>query len=320
MQIEDADVAAMEVMVDHLTQRLAQKKENTLLAVDVIGGGANAVWMRESTDWVKLCAVPDKRHHQGGICVCHVSDGIVISGGCSTPMNIYLEAYPQCYHFSLSTRQWRALNNMRTPRFDAAAAEVEEMMLLVVGGCEGYYQDDDDRDSAVCEWLDIRRGVWTPAACLPKPMMSPLAAAAVGRAYILQQSWTKGTHHFLFVEYDPASDTHTQKTSPPVQGTGDASLVGVADKIYLFGGSQKLSLQYEPATEQWHELVTSPDMVSTWYYPIVRSTDIVLCAGRSRSEEKNRSISYNVKTKQWTVLDFCLPFYYHKTLRLLMSA
>ena len=299
VQIENANYATLELMVNHLTQRLVEKK-NALLAMDV-RGNTRAVWMRESTEWVKLCAVPDEGHKHYGVCVSRVSDGLVVAGGAIE----YGKLSSQCHHFSLSTGQWRQLENMRKPRNWASAAEVEEMMLLVVGGWCG----TDDRYSDVCERLDVRRGVWSPAASLPKPLGYALVASAAGQVYILQGNslFQLETPNFLFVEYDPASDSHKQKTSLPehVNDTLYASLVGVADKIYLFGCTQKLSLQYDPATEQWHKLVSPTAMVGTEYYPFVRSTDILLCKG-----EECKSISYNVETKLWEVLDFCLPFEY----------
>ena len=143
----------------------------------------------------------------------------------------------------------------------------------------------------------------------------PLVAASGGRVFILEHSWfSHNTPDFQFIEYDPVSDTHTLKTSLPthVQNTQKASLVGVAESIYLFGGEEKLTFQYEPGTEQWHELIPSPHMVTTGYYPIVRSSDILLCGGFSEGKDKiwNRILSYNVYTKQWKILDFCLPFRY----------
>ena len=319
VQIEDANCATLELMVDHLTQQLAEmKKKNALLAVDV-WGNTRAVWMRESTEWVKQCGVPDECPIENdSVCVSRVSDGLVVAGGwigLGKPSS-------QCHHFSLSTGQWRKLENMRTPRSWARAAEVEEMMLLMVGGSE-----TGGKVSDVCERLDVRRGMWTPAASLSKPLSCALVAAAAGQVYILQEGSFSDTPNFLFVDYNPASDTHKQRSSMPehVNSTLYASLVGVADKIYLFGGLQKLALQYEPATEQWHELGSSTAMVGTEYYPIVRSTDILLCKGRpecyevgddgsdesgSDGDSLNRSISYNVETKQWKVLDFCLPFRY----------
>ena len=308
---QDADVATLELMVDHLTQFLAEKKrKDTMLAVDVLMG---AVWMRESAKWMKVCGVVHQCPNNYGVCVSRVSDGMVVAGGYWELGEDSLEVSSQCNHFSLSTGQWRELESMRTPRHWASAAEVEEMMLLLVGG-----RETGDRVSGVCEWLDIRRGVWTSAASLPKPLAKPLVASAAGRVYILDQDEFSDR---LLVEYDPASDTHTYKTSLPchVQDTLDASLVSVKDSIYLFGGEQRLSLHYEPATDQWHELLPNAHMASSKYYPIERSTsccgphpavcsDILLCIYRWDSDEGHRSISYNVATKQWKVLDFCLPF------------
>ena len=317
VQIEDADSTTLKMMVDQLTQRLAEKEamKNTLLAVDV--RDTRAVWVRESTEWVKQCHVPDE-YPLEGVCVSHVSDGLVIAGGMiehGTPNS-------QCHHFSLSTRQWRKLENMRTSRYYASAVEVEEMLLLVVGG-----RGSDGAEIDVCERLDIRRGVWTPAASLPTWMFSPLVAGAGGRVFFLEHSKFSGAPNFPFglnifywsiqnfplVEYDPASDSHTQKTSLPhhVWNTWNASLVGVAHKLYLFGGEEKLALQYELATEQWHKLVPSTDMITTGYYPVVRSTEILLCGGSSEGGHgRNRILSYNVNTKQWKILDICLPFRY----------
>ena len=306
VQVDDADVATLELMVEHLprqltdrlTQRLAEKKrKDNLPAVDVFGD-TRAVWMRESTEWVKLCDVPDECPDHCSVGVSHVSDGIVVAGGWLFPCQVR----SQCHHFSPSTGQWRQLENMRTPRYWSSAAEVEEMLLLVVGGSV-----TGGRESDVCEWLNIRRGVWTPAASLPKPLSCPLVAAASGRAYILQECSVAFKPSFLFLEYDPVLDIHTQKTSVPhhARDTWHASMVGIADCIYLFGGETKVSLQHKPATQQWHELVPTTSMVNTGYYPIVRSTDILLCSG-----ERKRSISYNVETKQWKILDFCLPFKY----------
>ena len=314
MQIADADYTTLKLMMDHLAKQLAVEEREVLLAVDVFG--TRAVWMRESTEWVKQCYVPDECPDMG-VCVSRMSDGLVVIGGYEDLDEERHEASSLCYHFALSTGQWRKLENMATPRVCASAAEVRELKMLVVGGWKDRHVSD------VCEWLDVRRGVWTPAASLPEPLGDQLVAAAAGRVYILQHCALYGSN-FPLVEYDPVSDTHTHKTSVPddVSDTQGSSLVGVANKIYLFGGEEKLALQYEPATEQWHQLVPFTAMVTmqnTGYYPMVKSADILLCVtnpeydcetyGESdHSDSQRRTISYNVETKQWKILDFCLPF------------
>ena len=228
VQIEDADVDTLELMVDHLTQQIVEKTKDHLV-VDV-SKNTRAVWMRKSTEWVKECDVPDECPIEG-VCVCHVSDGLVVVGG------KIAEDKPssQCHHFSLFTGQWKKLANMATPRRRAAAVEVEEMMMLVVGGFDRWNDGSDD-----CERLDIRCGVWTPTASHPTRCGSFVSAAAAGRIYILEEGAYYGAPDFSYVEYDPASDTHTEKASLPeyVGDTSGARLVGVRDKIYLFGGQK----------------------------------------------------------------------------------
>ena len=81
------------------------------------------------TQWEKLSNVPDDC---AGIdvCVCGVSDGIIMLGG-----HTFKEGVKSCcYHFSVVTKQWKRLKDAPMALKYASAVEFDDMRVLVVGG------------------------------------------------------------------------------------------------------------------------------------------------------------------------------------------
>ena len=293
--------------------------EDLLLAVD-LSHNTRAVWILQHNLWIKQGNVPTD-FPEKGVCFCAVSGGLVGMGGEIS----YHRKSAKCYHFSISTCQWRKLPDMITPRTDASAAEFQAMVVMVVGG-----RESKDHDSSVCEMLDVRTGQWSTIASLPEPFILPLVSAANGKVFILkhldgqpchQQLWQQNAPEpepgFCLIQYDPVSDTHTKKCPLLVNAIDYMAYDTVAkgDKVYLLG---KIDAEYNCRSNQWRVLHIESGTVSytnltgndikyfcTSLSATVRGENILLCGGHTSCDT---IVEYNPATRRKELWDIRLPF------------
>ena len=269
------------------------------IAVDV--GATMAMWVREDSQWVKLCNVPEECPKYG--CICLVSNDIVIVSSDATLL------------FSLSTKQWKKLSRMPTSRDYTSAVAIGDNLMVV--GCEV-----DDKDSNVCEILQVKHNKWSTAASLPKPLRKPLITALACRVFILPQDKDlPRVFRTRLLMYDPLSNTYTRKARLPrkIRSTRGACLVGVTDMLYLLGGEEGLSWQYNYHTDQWIQLVTPTAKYSPLYgcCAVTRDNNILLYGW----DVINLMGEYNTVTQQWKELfDTPLPFVYCQFLSSVFNA
>ena len=270
--------------------------KDKLIAVDI--GDTRAVWVLEDTKWIKLCNVPKECPKYG--CICLVCDDIVIV---SRPVTLL---------FSLSTKQWKKLSRMPNSRYFTSAVAIDDK-LMVEGG------QIDDKHSDVCEILNVKHNKWSTAASLPKPLCYPLITVLACRVFILpQDNDLPSVFRTQLLMYDPLSNNYTHRARLPssIRSTRGACLVGVTDMLYLLGGEEGLSWQYNPLTDQWIQLVTPTaryNFIGVSGYSgccaVVRD-NILLCGGSKGNDHLNMIEVYNTVTQQWKVLDIRLPFQY----------
>ena len=266
-----------------------------LLAVDL--DKTKAVWVLGDKHWVRLSKVP-WLHCRDRTSMCVVSDAIVITSDNLT------------FSFCLSSKNFNVLKTMPTGRLDQSAVALDDKFFFSFGGTEGWLS----KTSKVCEILHVKQNRWFSAAPMPQRLDKPLVALSAGQIYILPQDDDLGTSP-QFLVYDPLSNTYTYRGKVPsdIDDTRGACLVGMADMLYLLGGEEGLSWQYNPRTDQWVELVkpTLRYHASSGCCGIVRDNKILLCGGSPKArKEKNLIEEYCTLTKQWKVLDICLPFKY----------
>ena len=275
------------------------KTEETLLALDTYS--PRIIWLLRGTQWVKLSDLPDECP-EFNVCVCGVSDGIVMFGGETDGVYTSL-----CYHFSVITKQWKRLTDTPNSLARASAVEFDDMRVLVAGGtnAEGKRLD-------TCMVLDVNHNTWSQAASLPSPDYYILLATMAGHIFILPQT----SLNPQISVYDPSANTHTLLSCLPSNAgnTWGAWLMGVNNKVYLFGGKQRLALEYNPFSDQWIQLV-QPNL---WYSAYgcgaaVKSGNILICGGSTEEGKECDMIEeYNPATNKWTTLSICVPSEYFK--------
>ena len=294
-----------EVSEDPLTATDVRRESNTrdmkdkLIAVDI--HDTREMWVLEDTKWEELCKVHEDCSEGG--CICLVSNDIVIVSHDVTLL------------FSLSTKQWKKLSKMPTSRSWTSAVAVDDK-LMVIGG------EVDDKHSKVFEILHVKYNKWSSAASLPKPLRKPLIAVLACRVFLLPQNHDSSVvFSTKLCSYDPLSNTYTHRARLPnnIRSTLGACMVGVTDMLYLLGGEQGLSRQYNPHSDQWIQLVTPTaryyanlPFAHPGYCAVVRDNTILLCGGSKGMDERNIE-EYNTVTQQWKVLDIHLPFLYYQS-------
>ena len=85
-----------------------------------------------------------------------------------------------------------------------------------------------------------------------------------------------------------------------------ACLVGVNNKVYVFGGGLRLALEYNPLSNQWVQLVP-PSLRYLSYVGcrgvVTKSGNILICGGTVYEDEGDMIEEYNPSTKKWKTLD-----------------
>jgi N-acetylneuraminic acid mutarotase len=164
---------------------VCEKNEKTDVLVTVDVQHTRKVFLYEERKWNECGDVPEM-YPQDGVCICYIPNGFVLIGGLTKACALaHRTATVSSHHFSALTKQWRKMEDMKTPRALVSAAEMTSMKLLVVGGMTtGSFTDK----STVCEVLDVALGTWSSAACLPRPMAEPLVAAAAKRVFVLERA------------------------------------------------------------------------------------------------------------------------------------
>jgi hypothetical protein len=295
-----------------------------LLAVSVHEDD-RGVWVHEGSEWERVCDVPDECG-DWRVCLSKVADGFVACGGWRNN-----KLLPHTHHFSLLTRQWRRLRDMRTPRRYASAVEYDDMKVLVAGG-----ETDDLEDSAVCDVLDCKNNIWVAVESLPKALVKPLMAAEAGQVYLLEQDNDLKKPRILITDpstskqaskkgilkrFSFKSHWYTSARPEDVTSTEGACLAAAAQRLYLLGGRQQLALCYNLLTEQWERLTPPSLRYSGWSgcCDVVAAARITVYGGRSSTEgekETNRAEVYDRRARRWHTLDMRLPFGYHKHMAL----
>ena len=287
---------------DNANTEINPSTQETLLAVTTMG--PRVIWLLVGTQWKKLSDVPDECADIG-VCICGVSDGIIMFGGYAS-----LEGDKSCcYHFSVVAKQWKRLKDVPMPLTDASAVEFDDMRVLVVGGVNAA-----GIALGTCMVLDVRHNTWSQVASLPNPMSDSSIAAVAEKVFILRNISLLHTFDNQFSVYDPSTNTHEPRSRLPgnMSNTEGACLVGVNYKVYVFGGKQSLALEYNPLSNQWVQLAP-PNLRYLSYMGccriVTKSGDILLYGGTTGG--RNDMIEeYNPSHKKWKTLDIRLPFEY----------
>ena len=160
---------------DNPNTEINPSTQETLLAVEK--GDTRVIWLLVDTQWEKLGDVPVECA-RFGVCICGVSDGIIVLGGWQFEEGVK----SCCYHFSVATKQWKRLMDAPMAVKYASAVEFDDMRVLVVGG-----QNAAGIALDTCMVLDVRRNTWSQVASLPSPVSDSSIAAVAEKVFILRQ-------------------------------------------------------------------------------------------------------------------------------------
>ena len=174
------------------------------------------------------------------------------------------------------------LKDAPVPLTHASAVEFDDMRVLVVGG-----KTVAGKALDTCIVLDVRHNTWSQAASLPRPVRLASVAAVAGKAFILRQISLLPTLDDQFSVYDPLTNTHEPRHHLPgnVSNTKGACMVGVNNKVYVFGGEHRLAFEYNPLSNQWAQLVP-PNLRYLSYMGccgvVTASGNILICGGAAK--------------------------------------
>ena len=307
--LESENRLRIQKVVEKLLKLQKHLHESRVLAVMACSEKSLSVWeYRGTSGWKERCPLSKARTREA-VCVCGVSDGLVVLGGTygvwsSAP------AIATCYHYSIAMKKWRKLLNMPTPRSRASAALLADDVVMVIGGAT------DHEPTTRCEKLSVKENIWYSVKDMQEALCNPLVASAAGQVFILPQEELEHSRaRFDLLQYDPVKDDyrHPDNSGVKVSSTEGASMVGVMDHVYILGGHKRLSLMYSLATEQWTEVLGTSLRYQDGCCAVAGYGTILLCGGQGYAHmERDMVEEYDVIEKDWVELPTCLPFQYHR--------
>jgi len=179
--------------------------------------------------------------------------------------------------------QWGTASPLPTGKCYEAAVYLDGK-IYVFGGL-----GTDLRFDTKCYKYDVATGSWSSFKALPVQRALPSVQAVNGKIYIIggYSATNPFTTQSPVLEYDPAADTYTTKTSMPFGCYGAGSFVN-AGRIWILGGgttgfsTSSNSIQiYDPAQDKWtFSLSLTP--FQSWGSGVAAIGDQVLYVGGVR--------------------------------------
>jgi len=181
---------------------------------------------------------------------------------CAVNGKIYVIFGSTVKEYNPATDKWTKKADMPTARFNLITGVVNGK-IYAIGG-------DWPHKKASCsaiEEYDPRTDKWTKKSNMPKGMYATSGSAMGGKIYVIAGSLNDkrgigyGFNHSSVLEYDPVTDTWTEKTGIPKWISGLSTCV-LNGKVYAIGGYKKTSrefqpfsivAEYHPATDTWRK-------------------------------------------------------------------
>lgn len=213
--------------------------------------------------WTKMADMPTPR---GGLAAAVVGGKIVAFGGAADPA---LPPLATVEAYDPTSNTWTKAHDMPEARDGLATGQVNGKVYLIGGA--GYNPTTFERiSSSSVEEYNPADGSWTKKVDMPTARDALSACVIQGKIYTLGgliSTFAMATPPIptaVVEAYDPATDTWTKKASMPEARWG-ASAVAVADKIYVFGGTNSDTgpasssvFEYDPAQDTWTMLSAMP--------------------------------------------------------------
>lgn len=149
-----------------------------------------------------------------------------------------------------SDRRWVRMENLPSPRSQAAAITYNAQIYLIGGYTDGEILSD-------VHAYDIQTNTWVLLSNKPTPVREANAVVLADRIYIPGGITSSGRPTSLVEAYNPANDSWEQVASLP-QPLSNYALEVFEAKLYIFGGINQLGVHnqvysYDPSINQWTE-------------------------------------------------------------------
>ncbi|MHB1126948.1 MAG: RCC1 domain-containing protein [Bacillota bacterium] len=235
------------------------------------------------------------------------SNGMIYALGGLDYWGNALSAFRQ---YNPQTDQWTGLLGWNANRYYNKMVSGTNGKIYMYGGYDSSWGWDRamwEYDPATGNWS--RRSTGGPAARYYHAM----AAGSTGKIYVLGGYAPElGSYYRDLWEYDPVSNTWTQKATPPLPGTGGiynhTMTGGDNGKIYLWGGyisdygyndSSKV-YEYDIASNQWTTITTSSGPGSRYSHIMEFVGGRLLVFGGYNGSYLNELWEFNLSTQSWT--------------------
>jgi len=157
---------------------------------------------------------------------------------------------------ALGGGHWEERAHLLEPNSECAVAELDRHIYAI----GGYPPDRVTVDTV--QVYDVATGTWGLTTPLPQPLNHTVAAAAMGRLYVIGGQTDASTGSFVddVYAYDPASESWSPRAPMPTARSAAASAV-IGDLIYVAGGrpphGQDFAV-YDAARDAWTALPPMP--------------------------------------------------------------
>jgi len=218
-------------------------------------------------EWIKKADMPNIRY---SLSVSEVNGKIYVIGGWRSEDDLNLSMVEE---YNPKTNKWIRKADMLTPR-SALSTSVVNGKIYAIGGDGGNYLPAPTL--SVVEEYDPATDTWTKKADMPTPRGSLCTAVVNGKIYaiggITGIAGGGGPLVSIVEEYDPVTNTWTQKSAKMPTPRSLFSVSVVNGKIYAIGGDRRninvnnivnpygtsLVEEYDPVKDVWTKKVNMP--------------------------------------------------------------
>jgi len=219
---------------------LSDSQDAILLAMKNEGGG-----------WIKKADMSSGRGHLSTIAV----NGRIYAIGGTTYSGIGISTVEE---YDPVTDKWTKKSDMSGGRRGLSTCVINGKIYAIGGWNKVPFPTVEEYDPVANEW--------TKKANMPTARWVHSASVVNGKIYAIggrTGTFTQGPPFSIVEEYDPATDTWTEKADMPTPRWGHSASV-INGEIYAIGGSQDeitaLSVveEYDPVTDTWTERTDIP--------------------------------------------------------------
>ena len=215
--------------------------------------------------------------------VCLIPGGFVVSGGEDNENNL-------CAMFILSTKSWKMLEPLPSPRDEHGSIFMKGRIFLFGGWMSG-----SGSSSVISLDLD-GAGVWNEEKEIPIAVRYP-EVAFLESSIVLFDYESK-----QLLQLDMMDKSWSTKAKPPQQNYKGARMISVNGQLLICGGKDRVCVQYNPSFDTWTKL-HEPTLEHYFGALVHHDKKVYLIGGHGEDCVEE----YDLGTKAWSVCDAKLP-------------